>query len=92
MSLTPQVTGLAFGDVAGRQLWDTFVAPWDADSEPFATLCEMAARGDDFVVRGARLRARPRRGAFTLSFRCGAAPPPRGVWRRALLPLPAQLF
>lgn len=67
--MTVQVTGVSYEEATTQQLWDVFELPFAHGSELFLAMGEMAARGDEFVLRGVELRGLPHRGTFSLMFR-----------------------
>jgi len=67
--ITVQVTGVSYEEATTQQLWDVFELPFGHGSELFLAMGEMAARGDEFVLRGVELRGLPHRGTFSLMFR-----------------------
>lgn len=62
-----QVTGT--DAAAGQQLWQVFTRPFAEDSAAWEAALEVAARGDEFILRCCRVAENPERGTFSLQFR-----------------------
>jgi hypothetical protein len=64
-----QVAGVDARTAAGQPLWQLFTRPFAEDSPAWEAAMEVAARGDEFILRCCRVAEAPERGTFSLQFR-----------------------
>lgn len=64
-----QVAGIGPAAALERPLWELFRRPFDDESTAWLAAQEVAARGDEFIVRACRVAGEPERGTFSLQFR-----------------------
>ena len=50
-------------------LWSLFERPFGDETDAWTACCEVAARGDEFIIRACRAAGQPERGTFSLQFR-----------------------
>lgn len=65
-----QVTGIRQAAALERPLWELFLRPFGDESDAWLAAREVAARGDEFIVRACRVADAPELGTFSLQFRC----------------------
>jgi len=58
-----------------KPLWELFRRPFDDESTAWLAAREVAARGDEFIVRACRVAGEPELGTFSLQFRYMSAGP-----------------
>lgn len=70
--LRVQVVGIDAHQAAGQPVWRLFARPFAEDSPAWEAAMEVAARGDEFILRCCRVADAPERGTFSLQFRSAA--------------------
>jgi hypothetical protein len=70
--VSPQVAGVDAHQAAGQPLWRLFTRPFADDSPAWEAAVEVAARGDEFILRCCRVADAPEQGTFSLQFRSAA--------------------
>lgn len=68
-----QVTGLDYTACTVLPLWELFTLPFGPESPSWQAMCDLAGRGDEFVIQGCTLAANPHHSVFTIDFRCDTA-------------------
>ena len=88
LSSLSQVAGVDAHTAAGQPLWRLFARPFADDSPAWEAAVEVAARGDEFILRCCRVADAPERGTFSLQFRSAAI---NLTATSGLLPVPRRL-
>eukprot|EP00208_Stichococcus_sp_RCC1054_P003857 CAMPEP_0206143306 /NCGR_PEP_ID=MMETSP1473-20131121/20046_1 /ASSEMBLY_ACC=CAM_ASM_001109 /TAXON_ID=1461547 /ORGANISM="Stichococcus sp, Strain RCC1054" /LENGTH=721 /DNA_ID=CAMNT_0053538645 /DNA_START=222 /DNA_END=2387 /DNA_ORIENTATION=+ len=66
-----KVTGLDYTACTVLPLWELFTLPFGPESPSWQAMCDLAGRGDEFVIQGCTLAANPHHSVFTIDFRPG---------------------